>query len=95
MKNNDLNTWKWSLVGALLTFYLFVATYYNYDRVINSVGHDSSKGAYNSLMKLLDTLGGKNAVYGLLIITFIYFIIDAFFRYKRAKKIKNDKKQKR
>jgi|GEM_PF-4461742 len=92
MKDKGTNTWKWQLFGALLPLFLLQQmSVGDYDQIIKERGHNPSKGAFQSLMKLLDTIGGEKAVYALLIITTLYFLIMAFFYYRREQKEKNEK----
>jgi hypothetical protein len=90
-KDKGTNTWKWQLFGALLPLFILQQIYFgNYEQILEEEGHNPSKGAYKSLMQLLDTIGGEKAVYTLLVVTTCYFLIMAYHYYRKEQ---NEKKR--
>ena len=87
MKDKGFNTWKWQLFGALLPLFLLHRVRSgDYEQFIQTRGNNFSKEGYQSLIQLLDTIGGVKAVYALLIITVFYFLISAFLLYRKEQK---------
>ena len=88
LSNNKLkNQYQSSIIGIILPILLIILYEWNYDYLINDKTNTSGEGlAFKALVRHLNDIGGKEYVYGFLLlitILFIYWTIRDYRRYRK------------